>query len=208
MMPSYVNIGARVGRGTDGRHVGDGRVVRPDRSQRAPVRRRRHRRRARAAEAAPVMVGDECLIGSRCMVAEGARVGDGRARRGLHPHRVHPGDRRLDRRGGRPGRGAAVDRGRGGHPAAHVPGRHEFGLPCVLVIKQLDEGGATTRARSTTSCATTAPRCDRDGVGRARRRSGDLLALTAELVDIPSESHPRRPSPTARSRAGRRRARG
>ena len=29
MMPSYVNIGARVGRGHDGRHVGDGRDAAP-----------------------------------------------------------------------------------------------------------------------------------------------------------------------------------
>ena len=49
MMPSYVNIGARVGRRHDGRHLGHGRLVRADRRQRAPVGRRRHRRRARAA---------------------------------------------------------------------------------------------------------------------------------------------------------------
>ena len=33
----------------DGRHVGDGRLVRADRRRRPPLRRRRHRRRARAA---------------------------------------------------------------------------------------------------------------------------------------------------------------
>ena len=38
MMPSYVNIGARVGANTHGRHLGHGRLVRPDRRQRAPVR--------------------------------------------------------------------------------------------------------------------------------------------------------------------------
>ncbi len=78
MMPSYVNIGARVGSGTMvdtwatvascaqiGRNthlsggVGIGGVLEPP-------------------QAAPVFVGDDCYIGSRCIVAEGARVGDGR----------------------------------------------------------------------------------------------------------------------------------
>src|SRR6516165_6773639 len=77
LMPSYVNIGARVGRATMvdtwatvgscaqiGRNthlsggVGIGGVLEPP-------------------QAVPVFVGDECYIGSRCMVVEGARVGDG-----------------------------------------------------------------------------------------------------------------------------------
>ncbi len=77
MMPSYVNIGARVGARTMvdtwatvgscaqiGRDthlsggVGIGGVLEPP-------------------QAAPVMVGDDCIIGSRCIVAEGAKVGDG-----------------------------------------------------------------------------------------------------------------------------------
>jgi 2,3,4,5-tetrahydropyridine-2-carboxylate N-succinyltransferase len=77
LMPSYVNIGARVGAGTMvdtwatvgscaqiGRNthlsggVGIGGVLEPP-------------------QAAPVFVGDECYIGSRSMVVEGARVGDG-----------------------------------------------------------------------------------------------------------------------------------
>ena len=77
MMPSYVNIGARVGANTMvdtwatvgscaqiGRNVhlsggvGIGGVLEPP-------------------SAAPVIVGDDCLIGSRCVVADGARVGDG-----------------------------------------------------------------------------------------------------------------------------------
>ena len=52
LMPGFVNIGAWVGPADDGRHVGDGRLVRPDRRRRAPRRRRRHRRRARAAAGA------------------------------------------------------------------------------------------------------------------------------------------------------------
>ncbi|MDQ6782430.1 MAG: 2,3,4,5-tetrahydropyridine-2,6-dicarboxylate N-succinyltransferase [Actinomycetota bacterium] len=77
LMPSYVNIGARVGPGsmvdtwaTVGScaqiganvhlsgGVGIGGVLEPP-------------------QAAPVMIGDECLIGSRCVVADGAIVGDG-----------------------------------------------------------------------------------------------------------------------------------
>src|ERR1700693_2754898 len=77
LMPSYVNIGARVGAGTmvdtwatvgscaqigKNTHlsggVGIGGVLEPP-------------------QAAPIFVGAECYIGSRCMVVEGARVGDG-----------------------------------------------------------------------------------------------------------------------------------
>ncbi|MDQ2678486.1 MAG: 2,3,4,5-tetrahydropyridine-2,6-dicarboxylate N-succinyltransferase, partial [Actinomycetota bacterium] len=77
LMPSYTNIGARVGKNTmvdtwatvgscaqigDNVHlsggVGIGGVLEPP-------------------GAVPVMVGDDCLIGSRCIVADGARVGDG-----------------------------------------------------------------------------------------------------------------------------------
>ena len=40
-------------RGHDGRHLGDGRLLRPDREERPPVGRRRHRRRARADAGRP-----------------------------------------------------------------------------------------------------------------------------------------------------------
>ncbi len=40
-------------RGHDGRHLGHGRLLRADRTQRAPLGRRRHRRRARAAAGQP-----------------------------------------------------------------------------------------------------------------------------------------------------------
>ena len=49
LMPSFVNIGARVGEGDDGRHLGDRRQLRADRPQRPHLGRRRDRRRARAA---------------------------------------------------------------------------------------------------------------------------------------------------------------
>src|SRR6185312_7873916 len=77
MMPSYVNIGARVGANTMvdtwatvgscaqvganvhlSGGVGIGGVLEPP-------------------QAAPVIIEDECMIGSRCMVVEGARVGRG-----------------------------------------------------------------------------------------------------------------------------------
>src|SRR4051812_20211760 len=77
LMPSYVNIGARVGAGTMvdtwatvascaqiGRNVhlaggvGIGGVLEPP-------------------EATPVFIGDDAFIGSRCMITGGARVGNG-----------------------------------------------------------------------------------------------------------------------------------
>ena len=53
LMPSFVNIGAYVDDRDDGGHLGHGRLLRPDRQERAPVRRGGHRRRARAAERGP-----------------------------------------------------------------------------------------------------------------------------------------------------------
>jgi 2,3,4,5-tetrahydropyridine-2-carboxylate N-succinyltransferase len=141
MMPSYVNIGARVGAGTMvdtwatvgscaqiGRNVhlsggvGIGGVLEPP-------------------SAAPVMVGDECLIGSRCIVADGARVGGGVV---LGAGCILTGSIPVIESwsGKEVGRGVvppwtvAVAATR---PRA-FPGGHEFGLPCVLLIKQLDEG--------------------------------------------------------------------
>jgi 2,3,4,5-tetrahydropyridine-2,6-dicarboxylate N-succinyltransferase len=77
LMPSYVNIGARVGSGTMvdtwatvatcaqiGRNVhlaggvGIGGVLEPP-------------------QASPVIIEDDCMIGSRCIVTQGARVGHG-----------------------------------------------------------------------------------------------------------------------------------
>jgi 2,3,4,5-tetrahydropyridine-2-carboxylate N-succinyltransferase len=91
--------------------------------------------------AAPVMVGDECLIGSRCIVADGARVGDGVV---LGAGCILTGSIPVIESwsGTEVGRGVvppwtvavAASRSR------TFPGGHEFGLPCVLLIKQLDEG--------------------------------------------------------------------
>ena len=53
LMPSFVNLGAYVDERHHGRHLGDGRLLRADRQERASLGRRRHRRRARAAAGQP-----------------------------------------------------------------------------------------------------------------------------------------------------------
>ncbi len=140
MMPSYVNIGARVGKNTmvdtwatvgscaqigDNVHlsggVGIGGVLEPP-------------------GAVPVMVGDDCLIGSRCIVADGARVGDGVV---LGAGCVLTGSIPvIDAETGE-------ELGRGEVPSWCVavaatrprsfPGG-DFGLACVLVLKRLEPG--------------------------------------------------------------------
>src|SRR4051794_31436381 len=140
LMPSYVNIGARVGRNTmidtwatvgscaqvgENTHisggVGIGGVLEPP-------------------QAAPVIVGDECLLGSRCMVVEGARVGDGSVLgagvilSGSIPVIDAESGEELSR-GVVPPWCVAVSATR---PRTFPGG--EFGLPCVLVIKHLEPG--------------------------------------------------------------------
>jgi 2,3,4,5-tetrahydropyridine-2-carboxylate N-succinyltransferase len=140
LMPSYVNIGARVGAGTMvdtwatvgscaqvganvhlSGGVGIGGVLEPP-------------------QAAPVMIGDDCFIGSRCMVVDGARVGEGSVLgAGLILSRSIPV---IDAETGE-------ELGRGDVPPWSVavtatrprsyPGG-EFGLPCALVIRRLAEG--------------------------------------------------------------------
>jgi len=65
LMPSFRQHRRVYRRGHDGRHVGHGRLVRPDRSQCAPVRRGRNRGRAGAGAAAPTVIEDNCFIGAR-----------------------------------------------------------------------------------------------------------------------------------------------
>ena len=139
-MPSYVNIGAHVGHNTMvdtwatvgscaqiganvhlSGGVGIGGVLEPP-------------------QAAPVIVEDDCLIGSRCIVAEGARVGrDSVLGAGCILTGSIPV---IDAQTG-------AEVGRGNVPAHSVAvtatrprkfGSHEFGLPCILVIKHLHEG--------------------------------------------------------------------
>jgi 2,3,4,5-tetrahydropyridine-2-carboxylate N-succinyltransferase len=147
LMPSYVNIGARVGAGTMvdtwatvgscaqiGRNthlsggVGIGGVLEPP-------------------QAAPVFVGDECYIGSRCMVVEGARVGDGAVLGAgcilsatIPVIDAETGEELS--RGVVPPRCVAVSAYR---PRTYPGG--DFGLPCVLVIRRLEPGERHDKSR-------------------------------------------------------------
>jgi len=147
LMPSYVNIGARVGAGTMvdtwatvgscaqvGRNthlsggVGIGGVLEPP-------------------QAAPVMIGDECMIGSRSMVTEGARVGDGAVLgagcilTGTIPVVDAETGEELAR-GVVPPWSVAVQATR---PRRYPGG--EFGMPCVLVIRRLEPGERHDKAK-------------------------------------------------------------
>jgi 2,3,4,5-tetrahydropyridine-2-carboxylate N-succinyltransferase len=139
-MPSYVNIGARVGAGTmvdtwatvgscaqigEQVHlsggVGIGGVLEP-------------------AQAAPVIIEDEVMIGSRSMITQGARVGRGSViGEGtiLNPSipviDAETGDELG--RGHVPPWSVAVQASR----RRDFPGG-EFYLPCVLVLRHLTEG--------------------------------------------------------------------
>jgi len=146
LMPSYVNIGARVGANTMvdtwatvgscaqvganvhlSGGVGIGGVLEPP-------------------QAAPVFIGDDCLIGSRCMVVQGARVGQGSVLgAGLILSNTIPV---IDAETG-------DELGRGVVPpwcvvvTATRSRRYaggEFGLPCALVIKHLPEGARHDKA--------------------------------------------------------------
>jgi 2,3,4,5-tetrahydropyridine-2-carboxylate N-succinyltransferase len=140
LMPSYVNIGARVGAqsmvdtwATVGScaqigarvhlsgGVGIGGVLEPP-------------------NAAPVIVGDDALIGSRSMVTQGARVGEGAVLgEGVI---LNPGMPVIDA-----ATGEELDRGvvPPWSVAVGASRRREFAggeffLPCVLVIKRLEPG--------------------------------------------------------------------
>jgi 2,3,4,5-tetrahydropyridine-2-carboxylate N-succinyltransferase len=146
-MPSYVNIGARVGAGSmvdtwatvgscaqigEQVHlsggVGIGGVLEP-------------------AQAAPVVIEDEVMIGSRSMITQGARVGRGAVvGEGtiLNPSipviDAETGDEIS--RGHVPPWCVAVQASR----RREFPGG-EFFLPCVLVIRRLTEGERHDKAR-------------------------------------------------------------
>ncbi len=140
LMPSYVNIGARVGAKTmvdtwatvgscaqigERVHlsggVGIGGVLEPP-------------------NAAPVIVGDDVTIGSRCMVTRGARVGEGSV---LGEGAIlNPTIPVIDAESGAElGRGVVPpwSVAIGASRRRQLPGG-EFFLPCVLVLKRLTEG--------------------------------------------------------------------
>ena len=147
LMPSYTNIGARVGSGTmvdtwatvgscaqigNNVHlsggVGIGGVLEP-------------------AQAAPVVIEDEVMIGSRSMITQGARVcegsvlGEGTI---LNPSipviDAETGDEIS--RGVVPPWSVGVQASR----RKQFPGG-EFGLPCVLIVKRLTEGQRHDKAQ-------------------------------------------------------------
>jgi len=140
LMPSYVNIGARVGANTMvdtwatvgscaqiganvhlSGGVGIGGVLEPP-------------------QAAPVIIGDDCVIGSRSMIVEGARVGDGAfvgagviLASSIPVIDAETGEELS--RGVVPPWCVAIQASR---PRSFPGG--EFGLACVLVIKRLEPG--------------------------------------------------------------------
>jgi 2,3,4,5-tetrahydropyridine-2-carboxylate N-succinyltransferase len=147
LMPSYTNIGARVGANTMvdtwatvgscaqiganvhlSGGVGIGGVLEP-------------------AQAAPVIVEDDAMIGSRCMVTQGARIGRGSV---LGEGAVlNPSIPVIDAETG-------LELSRGYLPAWCVGVQAsrrrefaggEFGLPCVLVLKHLTEGERHDKAK-------------------------------------------------------------
>jgi 2,3,4,5-tetrahydropyridine-2-carboxylate N-succinyltransferase len=147
LMPSYVNIGARVGADTMvdtwatvgscaqigarvhlSGGVGIGGVLEPP-------------------NAAPVMVGDDAMIGSRCMVTQGARVGEGAVLGEgtiLNPS-IPVFDAQTGEeisRGTVPAWSVAV----GASRRREYPGG-DFFLPCVLVIQRLDPGQRHDKAQ-------------------------------------------------------------
>jgi 2,3,4,5-tetrahydropyridine-2-carboxylate N-succinyltransferase len=147
MMPSYVNIGAHVGAETmvdtwatvgscaqigERVHlsggVGIGGVLEPP-------------------QAAPVIVEDDAMVGSRCMVTQGARVGRGSVLgEGVI---LNPGMPVIDGQTGE-------EVGRGVVPPwcivvqatrrKQLPGG-EFGLPCALILRRLNEGERHDKAQ-------------------------------------------------------------
>jgi 2,3,4,5-tetrahydropyridine-2-carboxylate N-succinyltransferase len=147
LMPSYVNIGARVGEGTMvdtwatvgscaqigarvhlSGGVGIGGVLEPP-------------------NAVPVVVGDDALIGSRCMVTQGAQVGQGAVLGEgtiLNPSiPVIDSDTGVEiSRGVVPAWSVAVSASR----RREYPGG-EFFMPCVLIIKRLTEGERHDKAQ-------------------------------------------------------------
>jgi len=147
MMPSYVNIGARVGANTMvdtwatvgscaqiganvhlSGGVGIGGVLEPP-------------------QAAPVVIEDDAMIGSRSMIVEGARVGRGAfvgagtiLAKSMPVIDAETGEELS--RGVVPPWCVAVTASR----RRQFPGG-EFGLPCVLVIKRLNEGERHDKAQ-------------------------------------------------------------
>ena len=147
LMPSYVNIGAWVGPGTMvdtwatvgscaqvgadvhlSGGVGIGGVLEPP-------------------QAAPVVIGDKALIGSRCMITQGARVGTGAV---LGEGSIlNPTIPVIDAESGEEiSRGVVPPWcvGLGATRQREFAGG-TFGLPCVLIVRRLEEGQRHSKAQ-------------------------------------------------------------
>ena len=147
LMPSYVNIGAWVGPGTMvdtwatvgscaqvgadvhlSGGVGIGGVLEPP-------------------QAAPVVIGDKALIGSRCMITQGARVGTGAV---LGEGCIlNPAIPVIDAESGEEiSRGVVPPWcvGLGATRQREFAGG-TFGLPCVLIVRRLEEGQRHSKAQ-------------------------------------------------------------
>ena len=147
LMPSYTNIGARVGEKTMvdtwatvgscaqiganvhlSGGVGIGGVLEPP-------------------NAVPVVIEDEALVGSRCMITQGARVGRGAV---IGEGTIlNPSIPVIDSQTGEelsrgvvPPWSVAV----GAYRRREMPGG-EFFLPCVLVLRRLEEGERHDKAQ-------------------------------------------------------------
>ena len=195
LLPGFVNIGARVGAGHDGRHVGDGRLLRAGGRERPPRRRRRHRRRARAARRPPEHHRGRRFIGSRCIVVEGTLVEEEAV---LGANMVITASTPIiDVTGAEGGRLQGARAGAlGGHPRhapEAVPGRQ---LPASRARSSSASAARrpTRRSRSTRRCATS--RCRSDGAGAAGPASG------VECARAPARRRSARsPSPIGHERA-------
>ena len=136
------------------------------------------------ANAVPVVIEDGAFIGSRCMVVEGARVGKGSV---LGAGTIlNPSIPVIDAQ-----TGEEVSRGYvpdhcvavvGASRRREFPGG-EFFLPCVLIIKRLDEGERHDKVALNASTAR--PR------GRDVSRLDDALALVASRLGERQRSAPR-----------------
>jgi 2,3,4,5-tetrahydropyridine-2-carboxylate N-succinyltransferase len=74
LMPSYVNIGAYVGLGHHGRHLGDRGLLRADRQERALSGGVGIGGVLEPLQASPTIIEDNCFIGARSEIVEGVIV--------------------------------------------------------------------------------------------------------------------------------------
>ncbi len=158
LMPSFVNLGAYVGRGHDGRHLGHGRLLRADRQAGASVGRRRHRRRARADAGGADDHRGRLLHRRALGGGRGLHRARGLGARHGRVHRPVDQDRRPRHRRGDLRRGAALFGGGGrraaGQAAAQRRARAE---PLLRRHRQAGRRAHPVEDRRSTNCCATEP---------------------------------------------------